>query len=454
MPRPNILVCMCDEMRPFELGCYGSGVVKTPHIDGLAREGVRFEVAVSNCPVSMPARSAALAGQYARTATGLLTNTTLHPREGGWIMPQYPSDGRPHLKDRTLPEVLREAGYTTHLIGKWHVESWPDDVGFDDWVIPRVHHAHTAQIFLEKGGREFSPPGFSVDWEAERVRDFLLGRGGERPFFLFYNISPPHMPLDDMPEKYKTMYRPGDVFVRPNVDLSRPTARQDWEFPTYLWDYRYYRDHLPYTRALPPGFDLRALTALYCGSVTWVDDAVGRMLAALDEAGLARDTIVVFTSDHGDNLGSFQRMGKGTLNEESIRIPFIMRRPGELGACAPAAQVASLVDLAPTLLDLAGLDAPPHMQGESLAPVARGERARLGRDWAVVETMGHGACVRTPTKVLGFPWAGSQNELGPEPSIHHDLAKDPFELAPLAGTDPPLESALRSWLRETPWIRA
>ena len=135
------------------------------------------------------------------------------------------------------------------------------------------------------------------------------------------------------------MYRPEEIPIRPNVDLSKRLPDQDHWFKVYRWDYRYYNFHLPYTEELPEDFTLQRVIAEYYGMTTWVDDAVGRMLAALDANGLAEDTIVVFTSDHGDYLGSHGRVQKGDLHEESVRIPLIVRTPSlaavEEGAAPP-----------------------------------------------------------------------------------------------------------------------
>ena len=133
---PNLLYIMCDELRWCELGCYGHPTVRTPNLDRLAARGTRFETAVSNCAICMPARSIALSGQYARSCCGMLTNVAWHPEEGGWIMPQWPTDTRPHLPHPTLPELLQKAGYRTGALGKWHVEAWPDAIGFAHFVIP------------------------------------------------------------------------------------------------------------------------------------------------------------------------------------------------------------------------------------------------------------------------------------------------------------------------------
>ena len=170
---PNILFIITDQQRQDHLGCYGNDIVQTPHIDGLAREGLRFDRHYVNNPLCMPARSIVLTGQYSRTCCGSLGNFVALSTDGGWIMPEYPRRGRPHLKDTTLPEILRENGYHTAAIGKWHIHSWPHDVGFDYYLIPRVYHVHVGQKFTENGGPEFIPEGFTVDFEAEKVGEFL-----------------------------------------------------------------------------------------------------------------------------------------------------------------------------------------------------------------------------------------------------------------------------------------
>ena len=247
--------------------------------------------------------------------------------------------------------------------------------------------------------------------------------------------------------------REDEIVLRDNVaDPSRPVENQEQRFRTYLWDFRYYRDHLPYTRTLPAGFNLRRLIAMYYGLTTWVDDTVGRLLAALDEADRARDTVVVFTSDHGDNLGSHGLMGKGTLNEESIRVPLIFRWPEKLSPTVIKRQIVSLMDLAPTLLQLAGIAPPATMQGYGAARVLRGEVEELSDNYAIIETGDDGAGIRTQTRLLGLPWGDDQRSFGAAPHYHHDLTDDPYQLRPLPGTDSELEAILRRWLRDTPWL--
>lgn len=477
MPQPNIILCTCDQLRAFELGCYGNPVIRTPNLDRLAAEGVRFETAVTTFPVCMAARSVLLSGQYNRTCTGGVGNVAFPQDDGRIYFPQYPHTGRPHLRETTLPEILRGLGYHTAVIGKWHIHSWPHDIGFDDYLIPRMNHAHSGQHFTENGGPEFVPDGYSVDFGCDRVAAFLAQQASaDRPFFLYYNISPPHCPLSDAPARYTRMYAPDEIPIRPNVDLARPLPDQDHWFKVYRWDYRYYNFHLPYTEELPEDFTLRRVIAEYYGMTTWVDDAVGRMLAALAAHGLAENTIVVFTSDHGDYLGSHGRVQKGDLHEESVRIPLIVRCPRPLlsrpagrsegrPADPPAGRqpgvadqcVAALVDIAPTLLDLLGCAAPAHMAGRSLTPALCGAPAAADADHAIIET-GRGVGIRTRTHLYGLPFVAGTRRLADTPYLFTDLAADPYQWRNLAGTAEQAEVAaeldgrLRAWDARTPWM--
>ncbi len=455
-PAPNVVVCLCDQLRAFEVGCYGNPVIRTPNIDRLASEGVRVETAVTSFPVCMAARSVALSGQYNRRCTGGVSNVGTLLHGGRSYMPQYPDPGRPHLKEPTLPELLRDRGYHTRAIGKWHIHSWPHDIGFDDYVIPRVHHCHTGQHFIENGGPEFVPAGYSVDYECERVEQFLgQRRNAAQPFFLYYNISPPHCPISDAPEEYLTLYRPEDIPLRPNVDLSRPLPDQDHWLKVYRWDFRYYNFHLPYTEDLPGDYTLRRAIAEYYGLTTWVDDCVGRLMAALEHNRLAENTIVVFTSDHGDYLGSHNRVQKGDLHEESIRIPLIFRWPRALRPRVVRDGVAGLVSLAPTLLDLIGIDPSAHMHGQSLTPALREDAP--APDYAIIETAAS-VGIRSASHLYSLPFVPGTRQLAGTPNYFFDMTDDPWQMRNLAGASEQintawqLDKALRHWDAVTPWM--
>jgi len=453
--KPNVIVVMCDQMRAFALGCYGNTFCRTPHIDRLAAEGVRFEHAVSNNPVCTPARGTLLSGQYSRTWQGDLGNPVAP--FGGLCAPE-PVWERVHCKDPTLPEQLKAVGYETALIGKWHVHPAPDLLGFDYKVYPRVNHRHTDQIFVDQLPPGERVEGFSVDYEAQKVAAYLAERGDD-PFFLFCSISPPHMPVADMPEKYLTMYDPADVPLRPNVFVDGKMYDNEDVFLIYLWDYLYYWYHLPEKSVLPEGFDLRTLTALYYGATTWVDDMVGRLMGELAKNGLDENTIVLFTSDHGDNLGSHHTWNKGRLTEESIRIPVVAWAPGRWRAGVNDTQVAELTDLMPTLLDACGAETPGSVQGDSLLPILSGERTELDETDAMLETCDGFLGIRTPTHLYGMTLDGEGfRSIGNEDHCFFDMREDPYQTNNLigAGEQAELAASLKrrclDWHATTPWL--
>ena len=474
--RPNVVLCICDQLRAFELGCYGNEVVRTPHLDRLAAEGVRFETAVSNNPVCMPARSCLMSGQYSRTCMGMLGNFAERCADGSTTMPEHPVAGRPHLPAPTLAEMFKNLGYDTALIGKWHLHSTPGSSGFDYSLYPRVHHRHTGQSFVENDGEEFLVDGFSVRFESDQVAGYLRDRADragradradqedragradrEKPFFLYYSISPPHMPLMDAPESYLKMYDPGDIPLRPNVFRDGRLPYDEHWFRVYLWDFLYYDRHLPFTRALPPGFDLRSLIALYYGMTTWVDDMVGRLMHFLRAYRLAGNTIVVFLSDHGDNLGSHHLFNKGRLIEESIRIPLIFHAPDRLEPRVVTDSTAQLIDVMPTLLSLCGGAVPAHVQGRDLAgTISTGEAA--GDEGAFIETGRGEIGIRTTTHTCGIRIDPKTGRVLDDRACYYDLRADPFQLNDLrnAALDGEPGAGLRdrvlAWHHDTPWM--
>ena len=258
---------------------------------------------------------------------GSLGNATAPDEHGRPIVASWPLHERVHLPDPTVAEQFKAAGYETALIGKWHIHTAPELVGFDYTLHPRVNHRHTGQDFVENGGPPQLVDGFSVDYENEKVLSYLAA-DRDNPFFLYYSISPPHMPLADAPSEYLTMYDPEEVPLRPNVFLDGQMAYDENWFNVYLWDFLYYSLKLPHTLDLPQGFR----PANTDSALLRVDDLGRRhgrdgMMAGLRANGLLDNTIVVFTSDHGDNLGSHHRFNKGLLIEESIRIPMIFHAP-------------------------------------------------------------------------------------------------------------------------------
>ncbi|MDO8589075.1 MAG: sulfatase-like hydrolase/transferase [Armatimonadota bacterium] len=446
--KPNVIVCLLDQLRAFEVGAYGNSAIHTPNMDRLAAGGVRFEIACSNNPVCTPGRSILLSGQYGRTCTGVLGNA------------DEPVPTREKFPNRTIAEAFRSAGYATGLIGKWHVHVDPALLGFDTAFYPLVPHRYTGQTFIDSRDEGFTTDRFCPEVEQEEL-DRWLSERKETPFFLYYNISQPHMPLADVPERYKTMYSRDTVPLRENVWTDgKPAYNENW-FRIYLWDFLFYREHLPYTESLPDGFDLRDLTALYYGATTWADDQVGNLLRMLEENSLLENTILLFTSDHGDNLGSHGLFNKDVLYEESIRVPMIYHWPAGLAPRAIDTQVASLVDVMPTLLSLSGQSIPEGIQGTDLSDVARGEASEIGPNAAFIETTSMTSGVRTLSHLYGLKMdkgPDGKPHGTPDPALFFDLDRDPLQQRNLAGTSEQrdlageLRERVMEWDAATPWL--
>lgn len=449
--RPNIVICFCDQLRAHSVGCYGNDEVRTPNIDRLAAEGTRFEHAITPNPVCTPARSALLAGQYSRTCAGMLGNTQEDP----------PNPKRVRLGEPTLPERLREVGYRTALVGKWHIDPHPRLLGFEQAVFPLVPHRNYGQTYFDEAGRSFVVEEFGPDFELAQARKFLSDCAADgEPFFLYHNISLPHQPIgpDHMPARYHNLYDPDALTLRPNTEVDGEPAHSQWWFSVYnsadfFWREQRGEEQDP-ADVVAEDFTLRDLTAMYYAAATCTDDYLGLLLQALEERGLADNTTVVFASDHGDNLGSHGLFNKNRLIEEAIRIPLIVRTPGE--DAKVISDPVSLVDVAPTLLSLAGAEPAEAMQGQDLAGAIRGEGGSL-RDAAFIET-GRELGIRTRDHLLGIPYDAEEREASAEVTKFFDLRADPYEERNLAqtGEEPDLRESLRrrllAWDAETPWM--
>lgn len=438
---PNIVLCVVDQMRAVSVGCYGDPVAHTPNIDRLAQGGALVKTAISPNPVCAPARSCLLSGQYSRTAIGTVYNCG------------EPVADRLGFPAPTLAEILKRRGYRTALFGKWHVCAQPRILGFESALYGSVEHRNVGETFYRDNRDGFVVDGYAADFRQAAVGGFLSS-AHERPFFLYYSIEAPHMPLADIPEPYRSMYDPATISLRPNVFVNGVAAHDPVWFKVYLWDSMYYQDHEPGTETLPDVFDIRALTALYYGSCAWADAQVGFLLDCMQSNGLLENTIVVFTSDHGDNLGSHHLFNKDCLMEESIRVPLAVRGPSVKPGRLVDGGVYSLIDVAPTLLALAGIDPQPGMHGKPI-PVGSepDDAARVG----FIETDGGEIGVRTATHMLGMPYDLSANRLIDGVRHFYNIGTDPYELTNLAAANSEsdvhvdLEVRLRAWDCETPW---
>ena len=363
MSKPNIVLVMSDEMRYDCMGRTSNGFVRTPALDALAREGVFFENAFVSTPLCIPARVSLFTGRYSH-ATGV-------------------SDNRPEpMADPldTMVDIFSRAGYATSLCGKNHL--------FTDVELPRrfdhvVEYGHFGRIsagglLAEKDVTAFMWQVFARYWVDEapfpievtpncRITDeaigFLNRRDPARPFFLWLSYVDPHGPIMT-PKPYAGMYDPAAMPPWPTVpdEYARKPFRQRLAREGDL------------LKRIGGKDGMNHLRAAYTGMVTYVSDQVGRFVDELARRELRDNTIVVFTSDHGDHQGNHGLTHKSvTLYDDLIRVPLIINSPGRIAPRAVSDTMVDQIDLMPTLLDLAGLETPDTTDGRSLAPLLRGE---------------------------------------------------------------------------------
>jgi arylsulfatase A-like enzyme len=397
--RPNILLVMPDQLRAQSIGCMGNTDVRTPHIDRLASQGVLFSNTLANSPVCCPARAILMTGQYCHR-NGMVAN-----------------DLRLRESQPGIAKTLRQAGYRTGFIGKWHLDGGPRlpgfvppgdrRHGFEYWAANECNHSHFNTHYF----RDTPDPIPIRKFEAEAWTDLSLeflrdSKKDGRPFFLSVFMGPPHDPYG-APDSYMKMYDPARLTMRPN-----------WKAV----------DKAPRPKDI----------AAYYAATTAVDDQVGRLIAALDDSGMAEDTIVLFTSDHGDMLGSQGLRLKRKPWEESIRIPGILRYPRRYKPRTEEA-LFSHIDMPPTLLSLCGLAAAPKAPRSVYFQIFgpyEGDATPAG--WRGVRTG-------------RYMYATFRDK----PWVLYDLRKDPYQMENLAA-DPAaasirrnLETELAGWMKST-----
>jgi len=442
MPKPNLLFILTDQQRADSMACYGNTYLDVPNLNRLSEESFVFENAYVSQPVCSPSRATLLTGTYPHTA-------------------RVPSCNVPLPTDIPTIAELVDEDYHCAWLGKWHLG---DEIfaqrGFDEWVGSedgyRAHYSSRERLaqfspyhhFLSEQGLEpdrelLGERIFSRHFQAslpeeltkaaflgDRAAEFIH-RSGEEPFVAFVSYLEPHPPHTG---PLNELYDPADLpvgpsfFQKPGVNaslLNRLMAAYYMESEEYGIDLR--------TEA-----GWRGVRACYWGNVSLVDRSVGKILAALEESGHAEDTIVVFTSDHGEMAGDHGILGKCVLYEESVRVPLLIRAPGLGRQQTILPGNMSHVDLLPTLLDLMGQPIPAHLQGESRVPVLRDE-ASLAQNDIFIEWNGRdghpipGEAEVNPS--LARPWRSlvsadrwklnlclaDQGEL-------YDLKQDPYEM--------------------------
>ncbi len=428
--RPNIVFIMTDDHAAHAISAYGSKVNTTPNLDRLAKEGALFTNVFATNSICTPSRATILTGQYSH-----LNGVTMFNRFDSSRM--------------TVAPLMQQAGYYTGMVGKWHLGS--DPVGFDRWeIFPGQGDYVDPVLYTATSERKYTGQ-YATDVVTDIALDFIARRPADKPFFLMLHHKAPHRPWT------------------PNAAHGAEFSTKTFAEPATLWDdYQGRTDALHENKqrvatdltpqdlkqAPPAGLTGDALTRWnyqrymqdYLATVQSVDDSVGRVLDAIDKAGLGRNTIVIYTSDQGFFLGDHGLFDKRFMYEESIRMPFLVRWPAMIAAGSRIEAMGLNLDFAPTFLEAAGLPASPEMQGRSLVPVLRG---RMPRDWRssmyyrYYHDPGHHNTrahygVRTKTHKLIYFWKKDQWEL-------YDLVKDPQEMHNLYGQ--PAQARLTATLK-------
>ena len=401
--QPNIVFVLADQWRAQATGYAGNPDVKTPRLDALANESAVFNTAVAVLPVCSPFRASLLTGQYP-TTHGLFYNDKPLPSEA-----------------LTMAEVYKEAGYQTGYIGKWHVNGHaveedpfsardqpiPQDrrQGFDYWKVREVTHDYNNSFYFDENNERHTWPGYDAFSQTDSAISYVQ-RNKDNPFLLVLSWGSPHAPYHTAPQQYQQLYDPAAMQVNPNV----PEALQD---------------------------SARHMLAGYYAHCTALDDAMGKLLDAIDQEGIANNTIVVFTSDHGDMLLSRGMMKKQRPWDESLRIPMLVRYPAKV-APQQINRPINTPDILPTLLGLSDITVPSSVEGSDLSKALAGEEAysqeaalvqgvvpfhqwnfqRGGKEYRAVRTERH-----TYARDLDGPW------------LLYDDRQDPYQLDNLVGQE-------------------
>lgn len=411
--RPNLLVLLCDDLRSDCLGCTGHPVLKTPHIDRLAAEGVRFKNTFVTTAICCVSRASFISGRYARHHKVADFNTALAPE----------------LLAATFPAVLHRAGYHTGCFGKWGLGGEPPKGVFDVWDA----WGGQGEFFHDVEGE----PIHNSEYLTRRTAEFLRTKPAQNPFCLLVYYKSPHDPYQPDPR---------DVELFRDVRIEPPPTYTDRHFgamPEFI------RRSEGRTRAMkvhPTPEEYQEFVKQYLRCIAGVDRSAGEIRRLLDELKLADNTIVVFTSDNGFFLGEHGLSHKWLMHEESIRIPLIIRDP-RTSAVISQRELDPLVlniDLAPTLLELAGVAIPEGTDGRSLKPLLDGEAVPWRTDFFYEHHFHYGGKIPRSEGVRTAKWKYiTYYDVEPAYEELYDLKHDPREEHNLAG-DPAHRDRLES----------
>jgi arylsulfatase A-like enzyme len=333
--KPNVIYILTDQWRSTALGYEGNNIVKTPYLDKFSKEAVNFKNTVSVCPVCTPYRASLLTGRFP-TSTGMFMNDLYLPSE-----------------ELCMAEIFKDAGYKTAYYGKWHLDGHgrSNNVeperrqGFDYWKVLECSHDYNNMAYYEnedpeiKLWEQYSP--FAIVDDAKQYLDGMVK--DENPFLLFISLATPHFPHHTALEDYKQLYPPSDLELRKNADEDK--------FP-----------------------DVRKELQGYYAHCTATDKAIGNLIQKIKDLGIYDNSIIIFTSDHGEMMSSHgvRPKEKQVAFDESVKVPFLIRYPN-IGNSAGKQTYTPIntPDILPSMLSLADIDIPDCIEGEDISSVVK-----------------------------------------------------------------------------------
>jgi len=399
----NILFVFSDQHRWCDLGCYGNPEVISPNLDRFAEEGLRFTHCISNAPVCVPARGSLLTGLY--------------PIHHGAITNDLPV----RTDVESVADVLKMNGYHTGYLGKWHLGGVPRDrfipeeerLGFDEWKVCNCDHDYLHSYYFDESNERHEIDGYDAEEYTSMAIDFIQ-RNQDQPWGLWLSWGPPHDPYFDVPQRYLDLYKDRDLTPRQNLsdDIVNRLDQPHWA-----------------------GAEAEEKLKGYYAHITALDEQFGRLFQTLEKTGQLDNTLIVYTSDHGDMIGSQGWTNKQFPFEESIRVPLLVQGPGvRRGKCD---ELIGLTDLPVSLMSLleCPLTAP---DGDNLQAVFR-EKTACGQDSCYIfdlvpchQSMDRGTDAWRGVRTARYTYACHADGL---PWVLYDNKNDPFQQNNLVGEE-------------------
>ncbi|HUV66255.1 MAG TPA: sulfatase [Sedimentisphaerales bacterium] len=441
--QPNIVYVFADQMRAHALGCYGNKTVPTPNFDAMAEGGTVFDNALSTWPVCSPYRAMLLTGMHPM-ANGTVSNDT-------GMRDDIP----------TIAKVCKAKGYATGYIGKWHLE-WNRNPfvpkerrqGFDYWAVNNCTHKYMDHFYCTDTPEEITFKGYDAFVQTDLAVDYIK-KNKDKPFCLFMSWGPPHDPYNMVPDEYKERIPLDKIELRKNVaERAVVDCLLAWDKPS-----KKLKEQRKGRRAVVDNDERlkKQFIQGYYAHTAALDDCIGRIRSALRQAGVADDTILVFSSDHGDMLGCHRMALKQMPFEESINVPLLVEYPRSVPRGKRSDALITPIDVMPTLLSLAGLKC-PEVDGKDMSDAAKGV-ASDQRDAVLIMKLLPGGGPYIVNAIT--PWRGVRtkrytyaNLLDHGPWLLYDNREDPYQLNNLinkpehAQLQAKLEKRMRELMKE------